>query len=97
MSKWMPWELGVVDGHTKQCAVLPILFHGFEVYSKQEYLKLYPIIKLNENNLMTVYMDEIGFRGQTSLLFICEWGTYLQKIEIHYLGLFVNIGGERRS
>lgn len=67
MSKWMPWELGVVDGHTKQCAVLPILFHGFEVYSKQEYLKLYPIIKLNENNLMTVYMDEIGFRGQTSL------------------------------
>lgn len=47
MSKWMPWEIGYVDGHTHQCAILPIskgilsvkTFKGFE------YLQLYPYIK----------------------------------------------------
>ena len=78
MSKWMPWELGVVDGHTKQCAVLPILLHGFEGYSKQEYLKLYPIIKHNEDNLMTVFMDENGFRRRASLYSFVNGGATLR-------------------
>lgn len=24
MSKWMPWELGYVDGHTNKCAIIPV-------------------------------------------------------------------------
>lgn len=45
MSRWMPWELGVVDGHTKKCAILPILKDGTVNYNRQEYLQLYPVIK----------------------------------------------------
>lgn len=45
MSRWMPWELGVVDGHTKKCAILPILVDGNSAYTKQEYLNLYPVVK----------------------------------------------------
>lgn len=61
MSKWMPWELGVVDGHTKKCAVLPILSNSTEFYSKQEYLKLYPIIRQHcGSHHMLVYKEEKG-------------------------------------
>ena len=60
MSKWMPWELGVVDGHTKRCAVLPILTNGTDFYYKQEYLKLYPVIKPSVDNTMYVYKDVQG-------------------------------------
>lgn len=60
MSRWMPWELGVVDGHTKRCAVLPILTTRYDSYSKQEYLKLYPVIKADLNNQMQVCREENG-------------------------------------
>ncbi len=60
MSRWMPWELGVVDGHTKRCAVLPILADRSDIYSKHEYLQLYPIIRLSATNLMFVYKSENG-------------------------------------
>lgn len=47
ISKWMPWELGYVDGNTNKCAIIPVSksdnaptsYFGFE------YLKLYPFIK----------------------------------------------------
>lgn len=47
ISKWMPWELGFVDGNTNKCAIIPVSksdnaptsYFGFE------YLKLYPFIK----------------------------------------------------
>ena len=57
MSRWMPWELGVVDGHTKRCAILPILARSTDIYSRQEYLKLYPVIKPGSTNSMYVYGD----------------------------------------
>lgn len=60
MSRWMPWELGVVDGHTKRCAVLPILANSTDLYGKQEYLKLYPVIKPGTMNSMYVYKDVNG-------------------------------------
>lgn len=60
MSRWMPWELGVVDGHTKKCAVLPILINSTDLYSKQEYLKLYPVIKPNSSYRMFVYREQNG-------------------------------------
>lgn len=60
MSRWMPWELGVVDGHTKRCAVLPILLNSTDIYYKQEYLKLYPLIRPSTTNSMYVYRDDNG-------------------------------------
>ena len=60
MSRWMPWELGVVDGHTKRCAILPIFASFSDAYSKQEYLKLYPIIKPHTTCRMLVYEEING-------------------------------------
>lgn len=67
MSRWMPWELGVVDGHTKKCAILPILASNTYVYSKQEYLKLYPVVKPHTTNRMMVYKEVNGFESPVSL------------------------------
>lgn len=58
MSRWMPWELGVVDGHTKRCAVLPILANSMDLYYKQEYLKQYPLIRPSSTYHMLVYKEE---------------------------------------
>jgi len=46
VSKWMPWELGYVDGHTSNCAILPIsdLVSPPSTYKGVEYLSLYPYI-----------------------------------------------------
>ena len=67
MSRWMPWELGVVDGHTKKCAILPILTSITDVYSKQEYLKLYPVIKPHTTNRMLVYKEVNGVESPVYL------------------------------
>lgn len=47
MSKWMPWELGYVDGDTSKCAIIPVTrkTYGENVFRGREYLKLYPFIK----------------------------------------------------
>ena len=48
LSRWMTWELGVVDGNTSKCMLLPVA-QGYEtVFHKQEYLKIYPIICLSD-------------------------------------------------
>ncbi len=68
MSRWMPWELGVVDGHTKKCAILPIFACITDVYNKQEYLKLYPVIKPHSTNHMQVYKEINGVESPVDLL-----------------------------
>lgn len=46
ISKWMPWELGFMDGDKGLCAVIPVSDASREVsYKGYEYLKLYPHIK----------------------------------------------------
>jgi hypothetical protein len=47
MSKWMPWELGYVDGNTNKCAIIPVTrkTYGQSVFKGREYLKLYPFVK----------------------------------------------------
>lgn len=67
MSRWMPWELGVVDGHTKKCAILPIFSSITDVYSKQEYLKLYPVIKPNPISRMLVFKEDNGVESPVYL------------------------------
>lgn len=46
VSKWMPWELGYVDGKTGFCAVSPISKDNADRSSYQgaEYLSLYPYL-----------------------------------------------------
>lgn len=47
MSKWMPWELGFVDGNIGRCAIVPVSKDNLNHYSfnRVEYLKLYPYIQ----------------------------------------------------
>jgi hypothetical protein len=47
MSKWMPWELGYVDGHTNKCAIIPVSKDRIppKSFKGTEYLLLYPFIK----------------------------------------------------
>jgi hypothetical protein len=47
MSKWMPWELGYVDGHTNKCAIIPVSKERNppKSFKGTEYLLLYPFIK----------------------------------------------------
>jgi hypothetical protein len=46
LSKWMPWELGYVDGNTSKCAVVPVSKseNPPSSYKGAEYLSLYPFI-----------------------------------------------------
>lgn len=44
-SNWMPWELGVVDGHTHNCFILPVSKDATPISPKREYLSCYPLIK----------------------------------------------------
>ena len=58
MSKWMPWELGVVDGNTSKCFIMPVQ-KGYEIInSRQEYLLLYPVIGINTSSELRVYDSE---------------------------------------
>jgi hypothetical protein len=44
-SKWMPWELGFMDGFTDhRCAVLPVLDVSTDSFSGQEFIHVYPTI-----------------------------------------------------
>lgn len=68
-SKWMPWELGYVDGNTSKCGIIPVSdspnpsesYHGFE------YLKLYPFVK-KQNTV----------RGIPKLWVIEDYNKYVQ-------------------
>lgn len=65
MSRWMPWELGVVDGNTGKCFILPVR-KGYEtIYSRQEYLLLYPVIGAGNFNELEVYDSENSIYGRT--------------------------------
>ncbi len=47
MSKWMPWELGFIDGHTGQCSIFPVSRDQAPptTFKRSEYLLLYPYLK----------------------------------------------------
>lgn len=48
-SKWMPWELGFMDGYTGKVALLPIT-NGIDGFKEHEYLKIYPYV--NEEKIL---------------------------------------------
>lgn len=51
MSKWMPWELGYVDGNTRKCAILPVSdrLYPNSSFKGTEYLSLYPFVKKDKD------------------------------------------------
>lgn len=46
VSKWMPWELGFLDGKTNNCAIIPVSDQVSppNSYKGSEYLSLYPYV-----------------------------------------------------
>lgn len=44
-SKWMPWELGVADGDSSPCYLLPVSSAYHKDFERKEYLLLYPILE----------------------------------------------------
>lgn len=58
MSRWMPWELGYVDGHKQKCAILPVGSNPQVTYKSSEYLLLYPYIS-NINGKMHIRNSDL--------------------------------------
>ena len=59
-SNWMPWELGVVDGHMKKCYIMPVTKDAQRVTPRREYLALYPYVKLGSDGRMKIVRESIG-------------------------------------
>lgn len=64
LSKWMPWELGYVDGNTNKCAILPISQDDRirKEFTRAEYLLLYPYVTQAQINYTTnPYITESAY------------------------------------
>lgn len=61
LSKWMPWELGYVDGHTSRCAIVPVSKDSIDKYTfrRVEYLLLYPYVdRTLEKGVNNLWVNE---------------------------------------
>lgn len=59
-SNWMPWELGVVDGHTGKCFIMPVTNDARQVTPRREYLAIYPYVKLGVDDKMKIVRESAG-------------------------------------
>ena len=50
--------LGVVDGNTNKCFIMPVQKEDETINSRQEYLLLYPVIGINTFSELRVYDSE---------------------------------------
>jgi len=59
ISKWVPWELGYVDGHTQHCALAPVSKDNANrsSFDRSEYLKLYPYVE--KPNDLSVFSNRL--------------------------------------
>ena len=69
-SNWMPWELGVVDGHTHKCFIMPVTADAKQVTPKREYLSLYPYVKPDLYNAMRIITDSSPLERSFSTDFV---------------------------
>lgn len=63
LSKWIPWELGYVDGNVNKCAIVPVSedLNAPKKFDRAEYLLLYPYIKLAKIDYQEkLYLVESG-------------------------------------
>jgi hypothetical protein len=49
-SKWMPWELGFMDGFKRKVAIFPIAQRQETSYKGNEYLGIYPYVEITGSN-----------------------------------------------
>ena len=64
-SNWMPWELGVVDGHTGKCMIMPVTKDAKPVSPRREYLLLYPyIMPYGIREEMRVFTEQYSIYGE---------------------------------
>lgn len=88
VSKWIPWELGYVDGHTNKCAIIPVSPNDFapESYEGTEYLSLYPFIKKHP----TTQQREILWVIEAANKYVNfeDWLRREMKPEIHNRNIF---------
>lgn len=64
-SNWMPWELGVVDGNTHRCYIMPVTKNAKQVSPQREYLALYPYIKEGIEHEMRIITESANFGEQS--------------------------------
>jgi hypothetical protein len=65
ISKWVPWELGYVDGNKQNCAIIPVAETDNASYIRAEYLQLYPILEGLEiayQNMRSLYITESAYQ-----------------------------------
>jgi len=72
-SKWVPWELGFMDGWNAKASVLPILPQGVSSFRGQEYFELYPEVRDAGSGISRPNDLHIFDRGR----FIAPWGAWL--------------------
>jgi hypothetical protein len=58
-SKWMPWEMGLMDGLTGKVAICPITEQTEPFYSGSEYLGIYPYFFKDEDDFL-ISLDKYG-------------------------------------
>lgn len=58
-SKWMPWELGLMDGMKERVAICPLTkeLNSSDNYQGQEYLGLYPYITETKASSSTLWVN----------------------------------------
>ena len=74
-SNWMPWELGVVDGRTGKCFVMPVTKDAKPVTPKREYLSIYPYVKPGTDNVMKIFSE-----GSDSRSLVSDFVNYIKSI-----------------
>lgn len=61
-SNWMPWELGVVDGHTHKCFIMPVTKEAQKITPRREYLSIYPYVELSVDGKMIIVRERsVGY------------------------------------
>lgn len=88
VSKWMPWELGYVDGNTDKCAIIPVSRSESapKSYFGAEYLSIYPFIK----KVKTKYSGEKLFVIEEKLKYVIfdNWLKLGEKPKIQTISIF---------
>ena len=79
LSKWMPWELGFVDGKTNKCAIIPVSKNNYSLsnFQRYEYLLLYPFIKKHNN---TLGEEKIWIVDQADIYILFEEWMYGREL-----------------
>jgi hypothetical protein len=80
-SKWMPWELGFMDGFKQKVAILPIAVDKADSFSGVEYLSVYPYM---DKSLSRAGDMELWVFDQEDRNFYQNFRNWLNGKELEY-------------